>query len=219
MVELMLPLLSRFLEADLRMAYFGDGGMLLPILLLTLLVGAAGGLYPAVYLSRFQPAQVLRANKSSGEPAAPARFAEPWSSRSSRSRSADDLHRRRLRPDGLRAHFRPRLPPRRHPQIEGIARRQLVERSEALAREIGRVPGVVSVGRTGIGVDTEGQLIAGIYLPGRQQPVGIGVYDIDSGFFPTMGWSCSPAGSSTPPGPPTWMCASSPPRRRPMPSW
>ena len=31
------------------------------------LVGALGGLYPAFYLSRFEPASVLKANKSSAE--------------------------------------------------------------------------------------------------------------------------------------------------------
>src|ERR1043166_5336739 len=49
------------------MHYFGSEGMLLPIVGLTLLVGAAGGVYPAFYLSRFQPAQVLKANKSAAE--------------------------------------------------------------------------------------------------------------------------------------------------------
>src|SRR3954469_14648003 len=69
LVELLLPALGAFLDADLRMTYFGWDGMLLPILGLTILVGAAGGVYPAFYLSRFQPAQVLKANKSSAEAA------------------------------------------------------------------------------------------------------------------------------------------------------
>ena len=48
-------------------AYLGGGGLLLPILGLVLLVGVAGGLYPAFYLSRFQPGLVLKANSSAAE--------------------------------------------------------------------------------------------------------------------------------------------------------
>ena len=74
LVELLLPSLSGFLEPDLELSYFGEGGLLLPIIGLVLLVGAAGGLYPAFYLSRFQPAQVLKANKSTAEAAGSGRL-------------------------------------------------------------------------------------------------------------------------------------------------
>jgi len=67
LVELSAPVLAGWLGIDLRISYFGKDGFLLPALLLALIVGVAGGLYPAFYLSRFQPAQVLRANKSSAE--------------------------------------------------------------------------------------------------------------------------------------------------------
>ena len=42
---------------------------MLPAIGLVLLVGLAGGLYPAFFLSRFQPAQVLKANRSAAETA------------------------------------------------------------------------------------------------------------------------------------------------------
>ena len=71
------------------MHYLGWDGMLLPILGLTLLVGAAGGIYPAFYLCRFQPAQVLKANKSSAEaPGLGPAAQRPGRRASSRSRSA-----------------------------------------------------------------------------------------------------------------------------------
>ena len=187
-VELLLPFLSGFLDADLAMTYVGDGGMLLPILALTLLVGAAGGIYPALYLSRFQPAQILKANKSSAEATGSGwlrsvlvigQFAVSIGliictaivyAQTVHARTADPGFRR----DGIL-------------QVDGLGRRQLIGRSEAIAREIARVDGVVSVGRTGIGVSTQNQNNTGIQVPGREQPVGIGSYAIDDGFFQTMG--------------------------------
>ena len=56
LVELLLPSLSRFLDADLAIDYFGASGLLAAALGLVLLVGAVGGFYPAFYLSRFRPA-------------------------------------------------------------------------------------------------------------------------------------------------------------------
>ena len=67
LVELILPVFSAFLDADLRLAYFGADGMALPILALTAVVGFAGGLYPAFYLSRAQPASILKGGKGATE--------------------------------------------------------------------------------------------------------------------------------------------------------
>ena len=87
LVELLLPWLAAFLEADMAISYFGVDGMILPVLALVAIVGVIGGLYPAFFLSRFQPATVLKANKSSSETRAPGGSATSWSSASSRSRS------------------------------------------------------------------------------------------------------------------------------------
>src|SRR3712207_1318590 len=60
LVELLIRPFAAFLEADIRLTYFGSGGIALPVLVLVALVGVLGGLYPAFFLSRFQPAQVLK---------------------------------------------------------------------------------------------------------------------------------------------------------------
>ena len=73
-VELATPWLGALLGADIRIAYLGPAGMLLPVLGLFLVTGLLGGLYPACYLSRFHPAEVLRANKSSVETPGNGRF-------------------------------------------------------------------------------------------------------------------------------------------------
>ena len=188
MTELFLPVLSGFLDADLRITYFGEGSVLLPIVLLVLLVGAAGGAYPAFYLSRFQPAQVLKANKSTAEAAGSGRFRNALVvgqfavsigliictaivySQTVYARTADPGYNR----DGLI-------------QVSGIGRRQLADKAEAIAREVARIDGVAAVGRTGIGVATDNQTNTIVQVPGRQEPVGIGAYQIDDGFFDAMG--------------------------------
>ena len=187
-VELLLPALSAFLDADLEVQYLGGDGLLLPILLLTLLVGAAGGIYPAFYLSRFQPAQVLKANQSSAEASGTGRlrnglvilqFAVSIGliictavvyAQTVYARTADPGYRR----DGLI-------------QVENLGRRQLMERSDIIAEEIGRVPGIVSVGRSGIGVATDNNSNTGVQVPGRAEPAIIGNYGVDPDFFRTMG--------------------------------
>ncbi|MGZ8346787.1 MAG: ABC transporter permease [Allosphingosinicella sp.] len=188
LVELVLPTLSHFLDADLAMTYFGFDGMLLPILLLTLLVGAAGGVYPALYLSRFQPAQVLKANKSTAEAAGSGRlrnilvvaqFAVSIGliictavvyAQTAYARSADPGYRR----EGLI-------------QIENLGRRQLMTRADAITEEMERIPGVVAVGRSGIGVATQNNSNTGVQVPGQSEPVNVGNYSVDAGFFETMG--------------------------------
>jgi putative ABC transport system permease protein len=187
-VELLLPALAHFLDADLAMRYFGWDGMLLPIVALTLIVGAAGGVYPAFYLSRFQPAQVLKANKSSAEATGSgmlrnilvvAQFSVSIGliictavvyAQTVYARTVDPGYRR----DGLI-------------QIENLGRRQLIERSDTITEEMARVPGVVSVGRSGIGVATDNNNNSGVQVPGQTEPVTIGNYSVDVDFFRTMG--------------------------------
>ena len=87
LVELLMPAFAAFLEADMAVSYFSADGIFLPVLALVLIVGILGGLYPAFFLSRFEPASVLKANKSSSETPEPACCATSWSLPSSRCRS------------------------------------------------------------------------------------------------------------------------------------
>ncbi|WP_114954045.1 ABC transporter permease [Sphingosinicella terrae] len=188
LVELLLPMLSNFLDAELAMGYFGVDGMLLPILLLTLLVGAAGGVYPALYLSRFQPAQVLKANKSTAEAAGSGRLRNALVvaqfavsigliictavvyAQTVYARTADPGFRR----EGLI-------------QITNLGRRQLLDRADTIVEEMRRIPGVVSVGRSNIGIATGSTSTTGVQVPGQQERVSIGTYAVDLHFFETMG--------------------------------
>jgi putative ABC transport system permease protein len=63
--EVALPWIGRQLGVELQIAYTGKGGMLLPALGLLLATTLTGGLYPALFLSRFRPAAVLHGSMSS----------------------------------------------------------------------------------------------------------------------------------------------------------
>lgn len=63
LVELFLPVYGNFLNRELAFSY-GDPVNLLTMIGLVLVVGVIGGAYPAVVLSRYVPAAVLKANKS-----------------------------------------------------------------------------------------------------------------------------------------------------------
>lgn len=188
MTELTLPFIGQFLDADLSLGYIGAGGLLLPIIGLVLLVGVAGGIYPAFYLSRFQPARVLKANKSAADAEGSGRLRSALVvaqfavsigliictivvyAQTLYARTSDPGYKR----DGLI-------------QISGIGRRQLDTIRDTLVREIGKVDGVTSVGRTAIGINTFNNAVTSVQLPGQDEPVSIGYYNIDTGFFGTMG--------------------------------
>ncbi len=188
LVEIVLPWFGNFLDADLKLHYFGNGGLILPMVGSVLLVGAAGGLYPAFYLSRFQPARVLKANKSAAD-----------AEGSGLLRSvlvviqfavsigliictavvySQNVYARSLDPGYKRAGLI---------QLAGIGSKTLEPQADALTRAIAKVPGVDSVGRTMIGVVTGNSSFTSVVVPGRHDPVDIGVYGVDAGFFPTMG--------------------------------
>jgi putative ABC transport system permease protein len=186
-VELLLPTFNRFLDADIALTYLGGGGVLLPVIALVLLVGAAGGLYPAFYLSRFQPARVLKANKSSAEAAGSGQlrnmlvvgqFAVSIGliictaviyGQTVYARTADAGYRR----DGL-------------VQVQNVGSGRGAEVIETLKQEFKRVDGVRSVAKTGIGVNPGNNSVSTFYLPGNPKGIDLGFYGVDPDFFPTM---------------------------------
>jgi putative ABC transport system permease protein len=188
MLELLLPVFNKFLDADMSVNYVGSGGLLPAILGLVIVVGAAGGLYPAFYLSRFQPAKVLKANKSSSDAEGSGRlrnilvvsqFAVSIGliictgviyAQTIYARTADAGYKR----DGLL-------------QIQNLRAEEIKPVMDTLKNEILRVPGVQAVARTGIGVNPGNNSITSVYLPGNPKSVDLGTYGIEPNFFPTMG--------------------------------
>ena len=188
LVEALLPSFAAFLDADLRVSYFGSDGVLLPALLLVFLVGVLGGLYPAFFLSRFQPSTVLKANKSAAE--------TPGSGRlrnilvvgqfavsigliiCTAIIYGQTVFARTVDPGFKRDHI---------VQIDGLNRYQLINSGDAIAERFKQVEGVKAVGRTTIGVATQGQNNTNVMMPGNPKPLLIGLYTVDTGFLEAMG--------------------------------
>ncbi len=187
-VELATPWVARATGTELVAHYGGEGGMLWPALALWLATGMLSGLYPALQLSRFRPGVVLHGHRSGGE--------TPGG--------------RRLRATlvvgqfavaiGLIActwvieaqtHFLRTLDPgyRRDGMIQlDAAWRFAGDDSEyrTASRELMRIPGVVSAGRTDLALAATNKSLRSARAPGSTEDLSIGTYAIDPGFFATM---------------------------------
>jgi len=188
LVELLMPPFAAFLDADLAVSYFGAGGIALPVLALVLIVGVLGGLYPAFFLSRFQPAQVLKANKSAAETPGTGRLRNALVVAQfavsigliicTAIVYAQTVYARTADPGYKRDHIL---------QVGELSRYQMIGKGEAIAEQTKRVPGVEAVGRTNIGVATNNYSNTGFLVPGRTDPVNMGTYQVDVGFKDAMG--------------------------------
>lgn len=66
MVELFIPFMKLFLNFDISFSIISNPLNLIILLMLALFTGVLGGLYPAIYLTSFKPAVVLKGKMSSG---------------------------------------------------------------------------------------------------------------------------------------------------------
>ncbi|MDQ4086473.1 MAG: ABC transporter permease, partial [Pseudomonadota bacterium] len=187
LVELTLPAFADFLGSGLRFEYFGANGMIAPIVALVAVVGLAGGLYPAFYLSRYQPAAVLKANRSSAEPLGTGRLRNALvvvqfavsigliictltvHNQTVFARTSDPGYQR----EGLLI-------------VEGLSEDQVQPLRETLTREIARIEGVQGVSGTMMAPGEGRQLYKMARVPGRQEPVQVGFYSVEPNFFSTM---------------------------------
>ena len=64
MVEILLPAFDAFLQRPIAFAYRADWPLLLLVLAIAVAAGLISGIYPALVLSAFRPASVLRSNTS-----------------------------------------------------------------------------------------------------------------------------------------------------------
>lgn len=187
-VELATPRLSAAIGADIRIAYLGPVGMLLPALALFLATGLLGGLYPAFYLSRFRPADVLRANKSSVETPGNGRFrtglvmlqfaiaigliASTWVifSQTRYVETVDPGYRR----DGLI-------------QIVNAWRFAKGSEYDAAHAEMLAIPGVTSTTRISIPLASDMRPVWLVKAPGAEEYQSLSYYGVDAEYLQTTG--------------------------------
>jgi putative ABC transport system permease protein len=188
LVELLVKPFAAFLDADIALSYFGKGGILLPAVGLALFVGLLSGVYPAFFLSRFQPAQVLKANRSAAE--------TPGSGRvrtvlvvfqfavsigliiCTAVIYGQTVFARSVDPGYKRDHIL---------QVNELGRAQLWPKAEMIVNQMKRIPGVDAAALTEIGVNTNNQSNTYIIPPGTPRQILIGQYNIGADYLNAMG--------------------------------
>jgi putative ABC transport system permease protein len=186
-VELALPWVAAALDADLEVRWLGGDGIAMPVIALWAVVGVAGGFYPAIYLSRYRPAEVLKANKSTAEPLGTGRLRSilvviqfavsiglmictmiVYSQTTFAQRSDLGFDR-----EGLI-------------QIGNVNRAAVIPQTETLMRQIARIDGVEAVAGSNVRVAMDQPLTATVQVPGRAQAETIGFYSVSPEFFETL---------------------------------
>jgi putative ABC transport system permease protein len=188
LVELLLPTFNNFLEAQITLDYFGRNTVVPYLIGLVLLVGAAGGVYPAFYLSRFEPARVLRANKSASDAQGSGvlrnvlvigQFAVSIAliictiviyAQTVYARTANQGYQR----EGL---F----------QVTNLDAQGVDKITLRLVDEIRRLPGVQAAAATGIAIQPHNNNNTDMFLPGSSSSIQLGYYTTQAGFFRAMG--------------------------------
>ena len=187
LAELALPALSDALNAQLTLDYVGPNGVLLPVVALWLVVGLAGGLYPAFYLSHYQPGAVLKANRSSAEPAGTGRIRNLLVV----AQFAVSIG---LIACTLVIYAQTRFVTTTDPgyrregvfQVGNLNRAAIVPLTETLIRETAKLPGVRHAAGTTIYPASGTTLNTRVQLPGREQPLTLGWYSVSPEFFSTL---------------------------------
>jgi putative ABC transport system permease protein len=187
-VELLLPSFNAFLDAGMELRYLARDGVLLPALALTLVVGIAAGLYPAFYLARFEPARILKANKSAAEAQGSGRLRGALVvgqfsvsigliictaviyAQTVYARTSDAGYQR----EGLL-------------QVGNLGYRGVDGRTGQVIEQIRRIPGVTAAAGTMIGIDPGNNSVRPVYRSGSDVPVDLGAYVVEHGFFEAMG--------------------------------
>ncbi len=186
--ELTLPYFSAYLRAELDLAYLGPHGLLVPILLLWLAVGVIGGIYPAFYLSRYQPGAILRSNQSAAEPIGSGRLrsilvvGQFAVSIALIICTITVYHQTAFAQRTDLGFDRTGII-----QVANTNRAAVVPQVEPMLREISRVPGVEATAASSIGVATDTTLTTNVQVPGRARPETVGFYSVSPDFFRVMG--------------------------------
>lgn len=182
-----LPLYNDFLERTLTLSFL-DASLWLGMIGLIALVGLVGGIYPALYLSQFSPARILKANKSASTKG------------SGRLRSALVVvqfaisigliictaivynQTEYVRTMDMGFNKSGLL------SISGLRRDVARNASDPLREEMARIPGVVSVTRSSEEPADGDENNTIIEIPGQvsAQPIVVGTTEVDYDFFEVM---------------------------------
>lgn len=187
LAELTIHPLNAFLDADMHLQYWGADGILLPVVALMLVVGLAGGLYPAFYLSRFEPARILKANRSAADAEGSGRLrgvlvviqfavsiglivcTAVIAAQTAYARNFDAGYKR----EGLL-------------QVNGMYRPQVDAVAPTLLEELRKQPGIIDAARVSLGIDTGYNSDTDVNIPG-QKGTALGIYAVDAHAITTWG--------------------------------